>query len=175
MPAEQNGFGANMDGDDPRASQIIAAAIAEARSFLDGDGAGAAPLLPILHALQEEFGFVDPALVPQIADALNISKAEVRGVISFYHDYRSSPAGKRTLRLCRAEACQAMGCERLAAHLVTQHGLKPGETTPNGSLTIENVYCLGNCALGPAAMLDHELIGRIDEAQIDALIAEARS
>lgn len=179
MTGAQSGYGKPVPTGESKiaqnVAQIIAAQIAEAEKFLSGDAMGAAPLLPILHALQAEFGYIDPELIPQIARALNISGAEVRGVISFYHDFRSAPAGDRTLRLCRAEACQAMGCETLAAHLAGKHGLKPGETTPDGALTFENVYCLGNCALGPAALLDDELIGRVDETRIDALVAGARS
>ena len=158
-----------------RLGQSVKAAIASTLDFLGDDGKGAAPLLPVLHTMQAEFGFIDPELIPEIASALNISKAEVRGVISFYHDYRSAQAGKRTLRLCRAEACQAMGCERLSSYLASKHGLKPGDTTPDGTLTIENVYCLGNCALAPAALLGHELIGRFDETQIDALVLGTHS
>jgi formate dehydrogenase subunit gamma len=157
------------------ATRIIAEEIASAQAFLGSDAAGAAPLLPILHALQSEYGYVDRDLVPDIAGALNISQAEVRGVLSFYHDFRSAPAGHKILRLCRAEACQARGCEAIAAHLADRHGLRPGETTPDGSVTLENVYCLGNCALGPAALLDDELIGRMDVARADALIAGAKS
>ncbi len=157
------------------AARIIEEHIASTRAFLGPDAAGAAPLLPILHSLQSEYGYVDRGLVPDIASALNISQAEVRGVISFYHDFRSAPAGKMILRLCRAEACQALGCEAIAAHLADEHSLSPGETTPDGSVTLENVYCLGNCALGPAALMDDELIGRVDIARVDALMAGERS
>ncbi|MCC2096138.1 MAG: NAD(P)H-dependent oxidoreductase subunit E [Hyphomicrobiales bacterium] len=156
------------------AARIIADEIAAAREFLGEDASGAAPLLPLLHALQGAFGNVDPDLVPEIAGALNISTAEVRGTISFYHDFRSAPAGHRTLRLCRAEACQARGGELVAAYLADKHGLKPGGTTPDGSLTLESVYCLGNCALGPAALVDDELVGRVDEARVDALVSGGR-
>ena len=174
MADARTGDRSMLSPEDDRAEEIVAAAIAEAKNFLGDDGSGAAPLLPALHALQAEFGYIDPQLIPEIAGALNISKAEVRGVISFYHDYRSAPAGARTLRLCRAEACQAVGCERIAAYLAAKHGLQPGNTTPDGSLTLEDVYCLGNCALGPAALLDGELIGRIDEARVDSMVAGAR-
>jgi len=131
-------------------------------------------MLPILHALQEAFGFIDSRAVPLIADSLNVSKAEVHGVITFYHDFRHAPAGRHVLKICRAEACQAMGVESLVAHIEHHHGIKIGETAADNSLTIENVYCLGNCALSPAVMLDGELIGRVDQDQLDELISVAR-
>jgi formate dehydrogenase subunit gamma len=131
-------------------------------------------MLPLLHALQDEFGYVDAAVVPAIADALNLSRAEVHGVIGFYHDFRSAPPGRHVLRLCRAEACQAMGADALLEHLQRRHELAPGRTAANGSLTVDAVYCLGNCALSPAAMLDGELIGRLDAAALDRLIEAAR-
>ena len=129
-------------------------------------------MLPILHELQETFGYVDAAAVPLIADALNLSRAEVHGVVSFYHDFRDAPAGRHILKICRAESCQAMGVERLVDRLQSVHRLTPGETTDDGNLTIENVYCLGHCALSPAALLDGQPVGRLDEARIDALVLE---
>ncbi len=128
----------------------------------------------MLHALQEEFGYVDARAVPQIADVLNLSEAEVHGVISFYHDFRRSPAGRHVLRICRAEACQSMGCETLVHHIESRLGIKLGETTPDRSLTVEPVYCLGLCALSPAAMLDGEPYGRVSLAIADMLIDGAR-
>lgn len=132
-------------------------------------------LLPILHAVQAEFGHVPQGALPVIARALNLSKAEVHGVMSFYHDFREAPAGKHVLKLCRAEACQAMGADRVAAHAQAALGVDWHGTTPDATLTLEPVFCLGLCACGPAAMLDGRLIGRCDEAQVDALIAEARA
>jgi formate dehydrogenase subunit gamma len=131
-------------------------------------------VLPILHALQEEFGYVDEAAVPLIADAVNISKAEVHGVISFYHDFRHAPPGRHVLRICRAEACQSMGCEALVGHVENRLGVKMGETTPDRSFTVESVYCLGNCALSPSAMLDGEPYGRVSPQVADFLIDSAR-
>lgn len=128
--------------------------------------------LPILHALQENFGYVDKSAVPMIADALNMSKAEIFGAITFYHDFREAPAGKRVVKLCRAEACQAMGCEDLVHHLETEQGVKIDSTSPSGHLTVETVYCLGNCALGPAALIDGALVGRVDIDLLDAVCAE---
>jgi formate dehydrogenase subunit gamma len=128
-------------------------------------------LLPILHAIQGEFGYVGDAAVPVIAAALNLSRAEVHGVLTFYHDFRRQPAGRHVLRLCRAEACQSMGCERLAEGLRARLGIEFGDTTPDGRITLEAVYCLGNCALSPAAMLDGRLHGRLDERKLDGLLA----
>lgn len=160
--------------DADEAERIIAAEIDRARAFYGDDAKDAAPLLPILHALQHAFGHVPPAAQPMIADALNISQAEVRGVVSFYHDFRTVPGARTIIKLCRAEACQARGCERVAAHLESAHGLKAGAASPDGRVAVETVYCLGNCALGPAALVGDELVGLIDEARADALVMEAR-
>ncbi len=131
-------------------------------------------LLPILHALQEDFGYIDPGAVPLIASALNLSRAEVHGVISFYHDFRHHPAGRHVLKICRAESCQSMGCDSLIEHVEKHAGIKLGETTPDGSLTVEQVFCLGNCALSPAVMLDGEPYGRVSASTADFLIDNAR-
>jgi formate dehydrogenase subunit gamma len=131
-------------------------------------------LLPILHALQEEFGYVDKAAVPLIASALNLSHAEVHGAISFYHDFRREPGGSHTLKVCRAESCQAMGCESMIHHLESRLGVKLGQTTQDRSITLEPVYCLGNCALSPAVMLDGKLYGRVSSEVADFLIDGAR-
>lgn len=131
-------------------------------------------LLPVLHALQEEFGYIDAAAVPLIADALNISQAEVHGVISFYHDFRHAPPGRHVLKMCRAEACQSMGCDKLIRHVEDRLGAKLGESTPDRSFTLEPVYCLGNCALSPAMMLDGKPYGRVSPEVADFLIDDAR-
>lgn len=151
------------------ADELIAAEVAAARSFYGEDGAGAASLLPILHALQHTFGHVPAPAVPLVAERLNISKADVRGVISFYHDFHDALPARHVLKLCRAEACQASGVDRVAAHLATAHGLHPDATL--GRVTLKNVYCLGNCALGPAALVDGELLAGLDENSVDALMA----
>ena len=127
-------------------------------------------LLPILHALNHRYGSVPKSAYPLIAQALNISKADVVGVITFYHDFRETPFAGKILKLCRAEACQAAGCEDLVEHLAQRHRLKPD--VDDGALRVETVYCLGNCALSPAALLDDEPIGRLDVGTLDALIAE---
>lgn len=131
-------------------------------------------LLPILHALQDEFGYVDAAAVPLVANALNISDAEVHGVISFYHDFRRSPPGRHVLKLCRAESCQSMGCHKTIEHVENRLGIRLGETTADESFTVEPVYCLGLCALSPAAMLDGRPYGRVSPQIADFLIDSAR-
>lgn len=125
--------------------------------------------LPILHALQDEFGYIDDAAIPLIADALNLSRAEIHGTLRFYHDFRASPAGRRVIKVCRAEACQANGCEDMLADLRARHGIEPDSTDPSGEWTIETVYCLGNCALGPTALIDGELVARLDADRLAAL------
>lgn len=145
------------------------AAIVEELKALEG------PLLPILHAVQEELGHVPPESLIVIAEGLNLSKAEVHGVASFYHDFRHEPAGRHVLKLCRAEACQSMGADALHARLQQLLGLSFGETAKDGSVTIEAVYCLGLCACSPSAMLDGEVIGRLDETRIEELAAEVKA
>ena len=128
------------------------------------------PLLPILHAIQAEFGHIPQAALPQIAQNLNLSKAEVHGVMSFYHDFREVPAGKHVLKLCRAESCKSMGADRVAAHAQKELGIEWHETTRDGRVTLEPVFCLGLCACAPAAMVDGKLVGRVDEAKVSAII-----
>jgi len=132
------------------------------------------PLLLILHALQEEFGCIDEAAEPLIAETLNITRAEVHGVVTFYHDFRREPAGRHTLKLCRAEACQAAGGDPLARHAETRLGVSMGNTAADGSVTLEPVYCLGLCAIAPSAMLDGRVVGRLVEGRLDTLLAEAQ-
>jgi formate dehydrogenase subunit gamma len=131
-------------------------------------------LLPVLHALQEEFGYIDKAAIPLIASVLNLSHAEIHGVISFYHDFRREPGGRHTLKVCRAESCQAMGCESMIRHVEGRLGVKLGQTTEDRSITLAPVYCLGNCALSPAVMLDGKLYGRVSSDVADFLIDDAR-
>ncbi|WP_420963023.1 formate dehydrogenase subunit gamma [Brucella sp. IR073] len=138
--------------------------------FKDVEG----PLLPILHGLQEEFGHVPRETLPIVASALNISRAEVHGVFTFYHDFRENPAGRHVLKICRAEACQSMGGERLAARVMELLGLDWNETSADGAVTLEPVYCLGLCACAPAAMLDGEVIGRLDEEKLEEIAAGVR-
>jgi formate dehydrogenase subunit gamma len=130
--------------------------------------------LVILHALQEAFGYVPEAAIPMVASALNLSRAEVHGVFTFYHDFRKKPAGRHVLKLCRAEACQAAGGDRLAARAEAKLGIALGNTTADERVTLEPIYCLGLCATAPSAMLDGRVVGRLDDARIDALVAEAQ-
>ncbi|MFN3645338.1 MAG: formate dehydrogenase subunit gamma [Gemmobacter sp.] len=128
-------------------------------------------LLPILHAVQAEFGHVPADALPLIAADQNISKAEAHGVMTFYHDFREEPAGRRVLKLCRAEACQAVGADALADHARARTGLDWHGTTADGALTLEPVFCLGLCACGPAALVDGQPVGRLDAARLDAILA----
>ena len=143
-----------------------------ARDLIDGLKHMSGATLPILHALQDRFGYIDPAAVPLIADALNLSRAEVHGVVSFYHDFRAVPAGAHRIQLCRAEACQSMGCRDLERHAEQRLGVAMGGTRADGRATLDPVYCLGNCALSPAVMIDGALHGRVDAARFDELMAE---
>jgi formate dehydrogenase subunit gamma len=149
--------------DEKRGGEIIAE-----HSHLEG------ATLVILHALQEAFGYVPELAIPMIASTLNLSRAEVHGVFTFYHDFRHHPAGKHVLKLCRAEACQAAGGDALAARAEAKLGIAIGNTTADERVTFEPIYCLGLCATAPSAMLDGRVVGRLDEARIDALIAEAQ-
>ncbi len=132
------------------------------------------PLLPILHEVQDEFGFVPQEALPVIAEALNLSRAEVHGVMTFYHDYRNHPTGRHVLKLCRAEACQSMGGDALAERVKKALGIDFHQTTLDGSVTLEPVFCLGLCSCAPAAMLDGAIHGRLDHETVDALVQEAR-
>jgi formate dehydrogenase subunit gamma len=128
-------------------------------------------LLPLLHALQAAVGFVPADAVPAIASALHLSRAEVHGVISFYHDFRSAPAARHVLQICRAEACQAMGSRQLEAHARERLGIDYGGTTADGLITLQAVYCLGNCACSPSVRLDDEIHARVDATRLDELLA----
>jgi formate dehydrogenase subunit gamma len=127
-------------------------------------------LLPMLHAIQDRMGYVPAEAVPIIAARLNLSRAEVHGVISFYHFFRTTPPGKQTLYLCRAEACQAMGARELEQHVREKLAIGFHETTPDGRFSLEPVYCLGNCACSPAIMIDETVHGRVDPDRLDAIL-----
>lgn len=130
--------------------------------------------LPILHEVQHTFGYVPEPVIPMIADALNVSRAEVHGTFTFYHDFRREPAGNRVLKLCRAEACQAAGGDHLCERAEKKLGVKIGETTADNRVTFEPVYCLGLCSVAPSAMLDGKIYGRLDESRVDQLVSEAQ-
>src|SRR5579863_4898930 len=129
------------------------------------------PLLEVLHAVQAALGFIPAGAVPLVAEALNLSRAEVHGVVTFYHYFRRSRPGTHTVQICRAESCQSMGAEALAEHARTRLGIDFHETTANGRFSLEPIYCLGNCACSPAIMIDGQLHGRVTPERFDALIA----
>ncbi len=128
-------------------------------------------LLLILRRIQDEIGWIPEQSVPLIADALNLSRAEVHGVVTFYHDFRHHPPGRHVIRLCRAESCQAMGAVALARHIKDRLGIDFGQTTADGSITLDAVYCLGNCACSPAVTVDGDIHGRVSPGMLDGLIA----
>ena len=137
---------------------------------LQAHGAEPGPLLEILHAVQGELGHIPAGAVPPIAAALNLSRAEVHGVVSFYHHFRGARPGNMVVQLCRAEACQSMSARALEAHATRALGVRCGETTADGRVTLEAVYCLGNCACAPSMMVDGELHGRVTPARFDELV-----
>lgn len=146
----------------------LARRLIDERRYLQG------PLLPILHAMQEAFGFIPNEARSMIAEALNLSRAEVHGVVSFYHDFRAEPAPKLVVKLCRAEACQAMGGREAAQELLRHLGLEWGKCAPDGALVVEPVYCLGLCAAAPAALIGDKPAVRLDGASLCASVEAAR-
>ncbi len=154
-------------GTDPDWDPAAAAAIIAGLAHVPGAA------LPILHALQDRFGYVPAACDALMAEALNLSRAEIRGIISFYHDFRREPPGRHVLKLCRAEACQSMGASGTSQRLLRRLGIDWGETTADGSLTVEPVYCLGLCACAPAGLLDGAPLARLDDAALTSLAVAA--
>jgi formate dehydrogenase subunit gamma len=132
-------------------------------------------LMPLLHAIQDDLGYVPESTYSQIAKALSLSVAEVHGVVTFYHHFRTHKPGRHVMQICRAESCQSMGSEALEAHVKKCLNVDYHQTTTDGAITLEPVYCLGNCALSPALMLDDEVYGRVSAADLEALILEARA
>jgi formate dehydrogenase subunit gamma len=149
-------------------SDAIAAAIAEHRERRG-------PLLPLLHAVQERCGHISDAAIARIAEALNLSRADVHGVVSFYDHFRRTQGGRHRIGLCRAEACQAVGSRTLEAEARRQLGVDFGGTTADGAFTLQGMYCLGNCAAGPSLLIDDELYGRVDGTRLAELLAEWRA
>lgn len=147
-----------------------AADVTRVRAILAENAQREGPLLPVLHAVQAALGHIPPHVIPVIAEGLNIGRAEVQGVVSFYHDFRTVPSGRHVLKLCRAEACKAMGADRLAARVRARLGVDWNGTTADGRVTLEPVYCLGLCAAAPSAKLDRKLVARLTEARVDALL-----
>ncbi len=148
--------------------------MARIKSHIESHQHMAGALLPLLHAIQDDLGYIPEECYGNIAKALNLSVAEVHGVVSFYHHFRTHPPGKHVLQVCRAESCQAMGCNALESHVKSTLGIDYHETTSDGSVTLEPVYCLGNCACSPAIMLDDEIYGRVSPQQVEQLLANAR-
>ncbi len=151
-------------GWDPAAIEEIAARL--------GDLPGA--LMPVLHAVQARFGYIPSDAVPLIAHALNLSRAEVHGVVSFYRDFRIEPPGRHVIRVCRAESCQAMGAVELAEHVQQRLGIAFGQSSRDGEFTLEPVYCLGNCACSPAVVIGGEIYGRVTPALFDQMVARIK-
>ena len=151
-------------------SEIPEGSEERARAVCEAHGNRPDELLEIFHALQSELGFIPEPTLPIIANALNLSRAEVYGVLTFYHDFRRSPPGRHQVKMCRAEACQAMHTDEVCAHAEQKLGTKFGETSPDGQYSLDAVYCLGNCALSPAMMIDGDLYGCVDKKRFDAII-----
>jgi len=151
---------------DSDSSEVMILEIAERHASRPG------PLLPLLHAIQDEMGFIPSRAVPIVAEVLNLSRAEVHGVISFYHLLRETPPGRQILYLCRAEACQAMGARDLERHAKEKLGVDFHETTSDGRYSLEPIYCLGNCACSPAIMIDDFVYGRVTPKRFDMLVKE---
>ena len=154
-----------MKGESSQIEESSIRALAEAHAHRPG------ALLPILHAIQDELGYVPDAAVPIVANVLNLSRAEVHGVVSFYHFFRTSPPGRRTLYVCRAEACQSMGARALERHVREKLDVDFHETTADGRFSLEPVYCLGNCACSPAIMIDEDVYGRVTPERLDELLS----
>ncbi len=157
----------NLNGADIPVPPDAAAAIAVCAKH----GNAASELMEILHDVMHELGHVPDSILPVIASAVNLSRAEVYGVVTFYHDYRREPAGKHVVKICRAEACQSMGTNKLCRHAQEKLNANMGETSKDGQYTIEQVFCLGNCALSPAVMIDDKLYGKVDPKRFDEIVA----
>ena len=149
--------------------------LGEATRIVEARASEKGAALPILHDLMERFGYVDRAIVPVLADALNLSRAEIHGTVTFYHDFRDHPPGRVTLKVCRAEACQSRDALAMHESLKQKLGIDWHGTTPDGAITIEPVYCLGLCACAPALLMDDEPVGNVDLHALDEIIAEARA
>ncbi|HSD69493.1 MAG TPA: NAD(P)H-dependent oxidoreductase subunit E [Woeseiaceae bacterium] len=146
-----------------------------AAEIINRYGARPEMLVQILHAFVERYSCISDEAIRQIALALNLSRAEVHGVVSFYHDFRTTPAGKRVIRICQAESCQAMGSRKLTEHAEEKTGLSLNETSSDGELTLEAVYCLGNCACSPAVMDGEKVYGRVDPEAFDRILGRKQA
>jgi len=153
--------------DRPAWAPVVDRVVTELRAVPGG-------LLPILRGIQDELGYVPPDAVPVIADRLNLSRAEVYGVIAFYHDFRSEPPGRHVVHVCRAESCQALGAEALLTHACERLGVEVHGTSADGAITLEPIYCLGNCALSPAVMVDRQVYGRMSRERMTTMLEALR-
>lgn len=142
-------------------------------ALLAGTPPDAEHLLPTLQRVQSAMGYISQPAIRYLAQAFNLSRADVYGVVTFYHDFREAPVGETVVQLCMAEACQATGCRELAAHACERLGVALGETTADGRVHLEAAYCFGNCALGPAMRVGNDVFGRVTPARFDAVLAEA--
>lgn len=156
--------------DKPLTTEQVRRVEAHIEAFKSMPGA----LLPLLHAIQDDLGYVPEQSYGKISKALSLSVAEVHGVVTFYHHFRTHPSGQHIVQICRAESCQAMGCEALEQHVKSVLGVDYHQTTTDGSITLEPVYCLGNCACSPAVMVDDEIYGRVTANKIDQIIREVK-
>ncbi|MGH8192813.1 MAG: formate dehydrogenase subunit gamma [Woeseiaceae bacterium] len=145
-----------------------------ATEIISGFGAKPELLVQILHAFVDRYSYISDTAIRQIADELNLSRAEVHGVVNFYHDFRTQPPGRHVVKICQAESCQSMGSRALTAHAEKKLGVGLHETSDDGETTLEPVYCLGNCACSPAVMIDDQVYGRVDAEKFDRLIQARR-
>lgn len=143
----------------------------EASELIQDFGAAPEMLVQILNAFVDKFSYISEEAIRQIADEVNLSRADVHGVVSYYHDHRTKPVGKRLIKICQAESCQAMGSDALTAHAEKSLGLQMHGTSDDGEITLEPVYCLGNCACSPAVMIDNRVYGRVDSERFDQLMS----
>lgn len=139
-------------------------------SIVDSNRDKLGALMPVLHSVQDKLGYIPPEAIPMIARELSVSRAEIQGVIGFYHDFRTEPPGEHIVHICRAEACQAMGARQLEQHARQRLGVSYGETTADGRFTLQPVYCLGNCACSPSVRIDDDLHARVTSLKFDELI-----
>ncbi len=154
------------------ADSLSTADLSTIEAHIDAHKGVSGGLLPLMHAIQDDIGYIPETIYPQVSKAMALSVAEVHGFVSFYHHFRTHPVGKHVLQVCRAESCQAMGSEQLEANIKAKYGIDYHETTKDGELTILPVYCLGNCACSPAVMLDEDVHGRVDMELVEEIVSE---
>jgi len=154
------------------ANQLSAAELDRIKAHISGHQGMPGGLMPLMHTIQDDIGYVPEEVYPLVSKAMALSVAEVHGFVSFYHHFRTHPVGKHVLQVCRAESCQAMGSEKLEADIKAKLGIDYHETTADGKVTLLPVYCLGNCACSPAVMMDDDVYGRVDMEQVEELVSE---